>query len=112
MELHELEVGDGHAGAQGHRDAVAGGEERIRGHREALARATGRDHGVPRVDGLEHAGGVPRDHARGAALVHEEVDGQPAFLYPAPDCSTAATSARSISAPVASPPACTTRATE
>ena len=69
-------------GAQRHRDAVAGGEQRVGRDREALARAAGGDHGVPRVDGLRaRCPTVARDRRRGAAVVAREVDGEPAFVH-------------------------------
>ena len=114
VELHELEVGDRDAGPQRHRDAVAGGERRVGGDREALPGAAGRDHACARratVRGTPSAS--TRDDADGAPVLDEEVGGEPALAdLGAGLPATAATSARSISAPVASPPACTTRATE
>ena len=55
VELHELDVGHGHAGPQRHRDAVAGRHRRVRGHREQLARAAGGEHGVPGPQLERHA---------------------------------------------------------
>ena len=98
-------------GPQRHGDAVAGGLDRVGGDREQLAGAAG---------GEQHVGGP--DHLRRARRRR----GRPTPTHRPPSTSrssakarsctaaavrrTASTSARSISTPVAAPPACTTRA--
>ncbi len=62
VELHELQVGDLGARAQGERDAVAGGDGRIGGRGEDLAHAAG---------GEDHRGGVDGPDAVVLALSHD-----------------------------------------
>ena len=62
MELHELHVGERHAGAMRDRVAVAGGDDRIRRVAIDLAAPAGGEHG--RVgDDLDRAPGDARAHA-------------------------------------------------
>ena len=73
VELDELDVGDGQAGAQRHRDAVAGDRRRVRRRGEDLAVAARRDHdgtGGHDADGGEHAVfvGLADPHADDLAL--------------------------------------------
>ena len=80
VELHELEIGNRDAGAQRHRDAVAGGQQRVRGDREALAGAAGGDDGVGRA---QHPLGplrVDGNHSRCAAVLDEQVGGEPSLV--------------------------------
>jgi hypothetical protein len=70
VELHELDVGHGHAGAQRHRQPIAGCFRRIRRHREQLAGATG---GHQRVGGPDLARW--REDAAAPAVFDDEVDG-------------------------------------
>ena len=113
MELHELEIGARNRRLQRECDAVAGRQGRVGGDRKALARAAGREHDVRRAYELEVAVGPQREHAGAPAAAPRAARSR---TNPrAPRCRrvrTASTSARSISAPVASPPACTTRASE
>ena len=113
VELHELDVGHGHAGPQRHGDAVAGRLDRVRGDGVELAGAAG---------GEQH---VAAAHLDVRAVLADRRD-TPAHRPPSTRRSrakvrsstvaavsrTAATSARSISMPVAAPPAWTMRATE
>ena len=62
VELHELQVGDLGAGAQGERHAVAGGDGRVGGRGEDLAHAAG---------GEDHRGGVHGADAVVLALAHD-----------------------------------------
>lgn len=62
VELHELEVGDLRARAQGERHAVAGRHGRVRGRREDLPHAAGRE---------DDRGGVHGAHAIVLALAHD-----------------------------------------
>ena len=77
MELHELDVGDRHAGPQRHGQSVAGGLGRIGGDGEDLSGTTGGQHGVggphldrPTVEGHRH-------HAPAPATLHQEVEREP-----------------------------------
>ncbi len=78
VELHEFEVADLGARAQGERDAVAGGDGGVGGRREDLAHAAGREDHGGRVDG-SHAVVLAlshdvQGHTRGASVgVREEV---------------------------------------
>ena len=113
VELDELEIGAGDARLQREGDAVAGRERRIGRHGEALPGATGREHDVDRADDLDLAVRLEREHARctGSRSTSNSIANQPSRTSMS-EIRTASTSARSISAPVASPPACTTRASE
>ena len=71
MELHELDVGHRHAGAQRHGQAVARRLERVGRHREHLARATGRSEDVRRSDLAHDAVGGERGHAAAAAALDD-----------------------------------------
>ena len=66
VELHELEVGDGRAGAQGERDAVAGRHRGVGGAGEDLSHAAGREHDGPGVDRADAVLACPR-RARAAS---------------------------------------------
>ena len=113
VELDELEVGARDAGLQRQRDAVAGRQRRVGGDREALADAAGREHDVDARGRTRPRRRAQREHAGAAAALDEQLDREPALAHlDVAVAATAATSARSISAPVASPPACTTRASE
>ena len=63
VELHELHVGHGHAGPQGHGQAVGGGLGRVGGHREQLAGPAGGQHRVGGPD-LDQATLGAEGHAR------------------------------------------------
>ena len=80
VELHELEVGDRDAGAQRHRDAVAGRQRRVGGDREALPGAAGRERrcGGPAAS-LGAVGRRRAMHAGDAAVLDEQVGGEPAL---------------------------------
>ena len=113
MELHELEVGARDAGLQRERDAVAGRQRRVGGDREALADTAGREHDVGGAHELDLAvGSSAITPAQRPSSTSSSIANQPLADLDRRPRSTAATSARSISAPVASPPACTTRASE
>ena len=75
MELHELEVADGGAGAVGHGDAVAGGDRRVGGASVHLPGAPGgedRHHGD--VEREPAVGEIERERADAAAVDREQVD--------------------------------------
>ncbi len=75
VELHELEVADGGAGAVGHGDAVAGGDRRVGGASVHLPGAAGgehRHHGD--VEREPAVGEVQRERADAAAVDREQVD--------------------------------------
>ena len=80
VELHELEIGDRDTGSERHRDAVAGGQRRVRGDREALPRAPGRDDGVRGAQDALGTVGVDDDDAGRAAVLDEEVGGEPTLV--------------------------------
>jgi hypothetical protein len=71
VELHERHVRNAGAGAEGHRDAVAGGAGRVRRLAPDGAGAAGGQYRRPRPDDLQPVPGVVRDraHAGGAGLV-------------------------------------------
>ncbi len=82
VELHELHVGDGHAGPQGHGHAVAGRLGRVGGDREQLAGAAGGQHDVggPDGDGGGALAGLvrrQRRHPDAAPALDDEVEGEP-----------------------------------
>jgi hypothetical protein len=113
MELHELDVGDRDTGAHRHRHPVARRLLGIRGDREQLPGSTAREERVRGPHLLARPGRVDGDDTPAPA--------QPSTIRSsANQCSitaaavrrTASTNARSISTPVAAPPACTTRAWE
>ena len=87
---------------------------RVRRDREALAGAAGREHDVCRArTNSTSPSGASASTPRAATALDEQLDREPALAHlDVAARATAATSARSISAPVASPPACTTRASE
>ena len=112
MELHELEVGDGHPA----RSAMAipspvdsGGlvvtEKSWPAPPVASSVWPARSSTARRAAGEGH-------HAPAAAALDDQVEGEPSFHHGAGRRSAASTSARSTSAPVAAPPAWTTRAVE
>ena len=114
VELDELQVGERGAGAGGQGGAVGGGAERVRRPRVQVAGAAGGQH---------HRTGPPRDLAavrgRGSAGRRRARGGRrPPGPSPPPRSATrgsrrrAPASAATMCAPVASPPACTTRAAE
>ena len=114
VELHELDVGHRHAGPQRHGDAVAGGLGRVGGDREELAGAAGgqqrRGRPAPRAPRPSASRAA---HPDAAPALDEQVEGEPRSRARAAAVRrTASTRARSTSAPVAAPPACTTRAGE
>ena len=84
VELHELDIGRGHAGAQRHGHAVAGRLGRVGGDREELAGAArGQDDvGGPHLDvvgpGTE---GRQRGHADAAAALDDQVEREPALEH-------------------------------
>ncbi len=84
VELHELEIGDRDPGAERHRDAVAGGQGRVRGDREALPRAPGCDDGVRGAQDALGTVGIENDHAGRAAVLDEEVGGEPTLVHLGP----------------------------
>ncbi len=92
----------------------AGGLGRVGRHREELARASGGQHGVggPHLD----APGRRRSRATtptAPSALDDQIEGEPlARAPPRRVARVASTSARSTSAPVAAPPAWTTRAVE
>ena len=72
VELHELQIGDGRPGAQGHGDAIAGRDTRIGRVREEVPRATGgEDDGI---GGQDLA--VADRHAACAAMLDDDVGGE------------------------------------
>ncbi len=112
VELHELDVGHRHAGPQGHGDAVARGLGRVGGDGEELSGPAGGDERVRRPDLAPDAvaaegGDAPHRPPSTRRSRANECSNTAAAVALA-----ASTSARSISAPVAAPPACTTRAWE
>ena len=112
MELHELQVAQHRPGAQGQRHPSPVDDRRVGGRGEDLAQPAAREHDRAAQRGAD---------AVVLALAHH-VQGQPAtapssagnrsrtsacsITWISGDRRTAATSARWISAPVASPPAC------
>ena len=110
VELHELDVGHRRAGPQGHGDAVAGALDRVGRDREELAGPAG---------GQQHVAAPPPAASRPAASRATTPRHRPSATTRSRanefSCTaatvwrTASTRARSISAPVAAPPACTTR---
>ena len=113
VELHELHVGHRHAGPQGHGQPVGGGLGRVGGHREQLAGPAGGQHGVvgPHLD--DPAVGVEGAHTRGSGRPRPAGRGRTTpRARPLALGRVASTRARSTSAPVAAPPAWTTRAIE
>ncbi len=78
VELHELEVGDRGAGADGHGDAVTGGEGGIGGDGEALTGAARRDEHVASPHRRRTLGRDPVD-PHDAAVLEQELGSQPAF---------------------------------
>ena len=119
VELHELEVGDRRAGTPGRGDAVAGRDVGIRRVPVELPAAAGREHdGVgAHVDGAgcRRAGARPsrgRRAPRRPPALDEQVDEHRGSWIAHRAAPHRATSARSIAAPVASPPACRMRARE
>ena len=81
VELHELDVGDGRAGAEGHGDAVAGRQGGVGRHGEALPGAAGGDDRVAGSDLGRRPVGRPRRHAYRPSRLHEEVERQPALAH-------------------------------
>ena len=113
VELHELDVGHGRAGRQRHGDAVAGGQRRVGGDREQLPGAAAGQHHVrgPRGGTVRRCRRGPRRPGSARPSRRARVASQ-CSRTSTPAWTTAATRARSISKPVASPPAWTTRAVE
>ena len=113
MELHELHVGQRHAGAMRDREAVAGGDDGIRRVAIDLAAAAGREHG--RVgDDLGRAAGDARAHAdalRRAATMRSSTRACSSTRMRSL-ARTRAMSVRATSAPVWSPCAWTMRFVE
>ena len=113
VELHELDVCDSHTGPQRHRQAVSSALCRIRGHRIELSRTPCGQQGVrgPYLDGAPV--GSDRSHAVGSDHPRpgDRVAKWPSQMRLARALATS-TRVRSTSAPVAAPPAWTTRATE
>ncbi len=69
VELHELDVGDGHPGPQRHGDAVAGGLDRVRRDGVELAGAAGGEQDVTGADlDRRSPSRADGDHARAAAV--------------------------------------------
>ena len=113
VELHELDVGARHTGAQRHGQPVARRLDRIGGGGEQLAGAAGGERGR---DGRGPRGRGRRDPGRDAdaAATGRRADRArtTAPRRPTAVARTSSTSARSISAPVAAPPAWTMRGSE
>ena len=81
VELDELQVAEGGAGAQGQRHAVAGRDRRVGGLGEHLAEATRGEHDGPAADRADSVALALADHVQGdpgyAAVVGEQqVDGE------------------------------------
>ena len=116
MELDELQVAQHRAGPQRGRDAVAGGHARVGRRRVDLADAAGGEHDgacAHRADAVALAlahdvQGHAADPAVGG-VQQVEHHGVLDHLDAAASRAPRSTSARSISAPVASPPACAMR---
>ncbi len=86
VELDELHVGRRHAGAQGHRHAVAGGLGGVGRDREELAGAAGGQHDMvrPHLDrAADRAAPArrPRPHAHAAAALDQQVEREPALQH-------------------------------
>ena len=79
VELDELDVGARHAGPQGHGEAVPRRLERVGGRGEELTRAAGRQQHVVRADLVDRTVVGQRDHAHARAVLHEEVEREPAL---------------------------------
>ena len=111
VELVELEVGEVRARTPGRRDAVAGRHRGVGGVRVELPCSAAGEHDGVGLDGrrssrrLEH----PR-RPRPRRRRRPGRSGTRARRRASAETRTARTRARSISAPVASPPACSTRA--
>ena len=113
VELDELDVGRRHAGPQRHRDPVAGRLRRVGRDREELAGPARREHDVAGAHlDLTVAAGRQRDAPRCSARPRPAARSRTTPRARARRASVASTSARSTSAPVAAPPACTTRGRE
>ena len=113
MELHELDVGNRHARPERHGQPVGRRLRRVGGDGEELSGSAGGEHGVrgraPRSGfRRRRAARTPRQRPSSTRRSRANHSSSTA----AADARVASTRARSTSAPVAAPPACTTRAVE
>ena len=76
MELEELQVRDGHPGAQCHRHAVSGGDGRVGRDREQLSGTTRGEQHVTGPDLVHDALGVDGAHSHAAPVLDHQVEGE------------------------------------
>ena len=81
VELHEFDVGDRNAGAQGHGQPVARGLLGVRRHREQLPGAAAGDEGVSGPYLLAVARRVEGHDAAAAATLDDQVEGEPVLEH-------------------------------
>ena len=79
MKLHELEIGETHPGARGYRQTVAGVFAWVGRVPIDLTDTARREHHAPRQMQHDRAGGMTRQHADDAALLHDQLAGKRSF---------------------------------
>jgi hypothetical protein len=77
VELHELDIGRGHPGPQGHGHAVAGRLRRVGGHREQLAGPAGGQHHMVGAHLDDRPVRWKGGHTHATAALNDKVEREP-----------------------------------